>query len=77
MKLLLHSIYNKNTEQRVCDYYTNRIVTHFVAEIGEDLKVIYEGGSFFTHEQVVDVEENDYGFWIETTRKKWRFDKMR
>lgn len=74
-KLLLHSLYNKNTRQEVCNYYANRVCKEVHMEIGEPLKIKYETGSGFTHEKVFDIEENDYGFWVETTRKMWRFDK--
>ena len=72
--MVISKIINKHTNQEVCKQYINKLVREIVDNIGEELKVIYEGGSFFTHEIVVSHDQDDYGFWIETTNKLWRID---
>ena len=44
-------------------------------EVGKPFKIFWERGGFMTHQVVMKPpEEDDYGFWIETTTKMWRFD---
>ena len=68
-------IYNKNTKSDVCSQYKGKEIENVICNVGECLKVNYASGSGFTHYEIVlDVDETDYGFWVETTRKMWRFD---
>lgn len=72
--MVIGKIVNKQTNQDVCQNYLNKELRDFEANIGEDLKIIYANGSFFTHEKVLECDQDDYGFWIETTNKLWRID---
>jgi hypothetical protein len=72
--MIIGRIINKYTDRDVCPQYTFKPVREFIDDIGKELKVTYEDGSFFTHEIVVSHDQDDYGFWIETTNKLWRFD---
>lgn len=62
--MVIGKVINKNTNQELCQQYINKPIREIVDEIGKELKVIYDGGSFFTHEVVVDHNQDDYGFWI-------------
>lgn len=75
-KLSLDMILNKNTKEEICKQYSKKLVSNDINDfkIGEPLKIKYLAGSSFTHEDIVDIEEDDYGFWIETTKKLWRFN---
>lgn len=73
-QMVIRKVINKNTNQEVCQQYINKPVREFIDNIDEELKVVYEDGSFFTHEKVLEHEQDDYGFWIETTKKLWRID---
>lgn len=35
-----------------------------------------KGGTLKHFEKVVDIFEDDGGVWVETTKKKWRFDNV-
>lgn len=72
--MVIGKIINKTTQQEVCQRYINKPIREIVDDIGKDLKVTYEDGSFFTHEKVIECNQDDYGFWIETTNKLWRID---
>ena len=75
-KLSLYMILNKQTKEEVCKQYSKKLISNDINDfkIGEPLKIKYLDGSSFTHEDVVDIEEDDYGFWIETIKKLWRFN---
>ena len=67
-------IINKKTKQGVCSQYLNKKLNldKCIINIGEPLKIVYDSGSFFTHEAVVSVEYPDEAIIkIETTRKIW------
>ena len=72
--MVIGKIINKATNQEVCQRYINKPIREIIDDIGKELKVIYEDGSFFTHEAIINHQQDDYGFWIETTNKLWRFD---
>lgn len=73
--MVIGKIINKHTNQDVLHDYLNKELIDFKGNIGEDLKIIYSNGhSFFTHEKVIECDQDDYGFWIETTNKLWRID---
>jgi len=69
------SIKNKTTGNNVCSQYLHKKLDMARTELILDspLLVVYEGGSFFSHENITDVEH-----WldldiivIETTNKVW------
>lgn len=44
-------------------------------EVGKPFKIFWERGGFMVHQVVMKPpEEDDYGFWVETATKVWRFD---
>lgn len=73
-KLYISKVMNKNTKQEVVPQYTNKLIKKYVLNIGNPLRVRFVDGCSFTHEVVLSTSEDDYGFWIETTNKFWRFD---
>lgn len=73
-KELLDKVYNKKTNQEVCPQYCGRCVTNVSFNIGEPLKITFEEGGSISHENIIEVSEDDYGYWIETTKKLWKFD---
>jgi hypothetical protein len=67
-------IINKNTKQEVCPQYLHKKINinKSIMQIGKDLRIVYESGSFFTHEKVIDVYFSDeYTIKVETTNKVW------
>lgn len=73
-RFIIGAILNKKTDDLVCKHYYNRPIKEIIDIIGQPLQIQYEDGSFFTHEKVIDHYQTDYGFWVETTSKNWRFD---
>lgn len=75
-KIFLDTVLNKVTNEEVCKQYSGKFILNTINDfkVGEPLKIKYIGGLSFSHEDIVDIEENDYGFWIETTKKLWKFD---
>ena len=56
------------------DIYNEPIIK-LGCEIGKPFKIFFERGGFMVHQVVTaNIEEDDYGFWVETTTKLWRFD---
>lgn len=67
-------IQNLITNKSVCPQYLHKKLnmskTEFI--VGKPLKVVYEKGSFFTHENVVSVKyPDDNTIYIKTTNKVW------
>lgn len=75
--MVIGKIINKHTNQEVCKQYINKPVKEIVDNLGKQLKIVYESGSFFIHEIVISRVKDDYGFWIETTNKLWRFENQK
>ena len=73
-KEILDKVINKATKKEVCDSYSGKYVAEVSCIVGEPLKIKFEDGSSITHENIIDLAENDYGYWIETTKKLWKFD---
>lgn len=69
-------IKNRATGNDVCSHYLNIPIKEFIADEGKPLKIKFENGCMFTHEIVEELEQTDYGFWITTTRKIWRLDRI-
>lgn len=72
--MVIGRIVNKQTNREVCQNYINKELRDFEAATGEKLKIIYADGSFFAHEKVLECDQDDHGFWIETINKWWRID---
>lgn len=67
-------IINRNTNMKVCEHYCYKsiLLDECNVETGLNLKIVYEGKSFFTHEMVEKVEPfEEYGLKITTTKKTW------
>ena len=76
-KLLLHSIYNRNTEQEVLKHKSNRVCFLSFENDFTDMIIKYEKGGTLKHfEKVENIEQTDYGVWVTTTSKLWRFDDI-
>lgn len=69
------SIRNKNTGIEVCSQYLNTPVDLDKSRIiqGESLIIRFQKGSFFAHETVCKIDDNEGigTLTIETTRKIW------
>lgn len=67
------SIINKNTKDEVCNQYKDKSVDldKSIFTIGFPLRVVYESGSYFTHEIVREVKSNYDEIIITTTKKIW------
>ena len=77
-KLLLHSIYNRNTNEEVLKEKSNRICFLSFENNFTEMIIEYEEGRTLKYfEKVEDVEQTDYGVWVTTTNKLWRFDDIR
>ena len=73
-KEILDKVINKKTNQETCFEYSGKYVNSVSFDIGQPLKIVFENGGSITHETIIDVSEDDYGYWIETTKKLWKFD---
>lgn len=49
---------------------------NFIVE-GRPMVVFYPNGSYFSTSIVQEVEQTDYGYWIITMNRKYRFDRIR
>lgn len=80
VELLLHSVYNRGSDIEVLPYYSNRLCSlGFVkGEDNKDYMVIRfkNGGTLKYFEAVEDICEDDYGVWVTTVSKYWRFDNI-
>lgn len=72
----LINLININTKQEVCPQYNNRKIDYSKSqiEIGEPLRIVSTTGIFFSHEQVIEIQDGYYGFNVITTRKMWYFE---
>lgn len=77
-KLLLHSIYNRNTNEEVLKEKSNRVcILSFENDFTEMIIKFENGGTLRHFEKVEDVEHTNYGVWVTTTNKLWRFDYIK
>jgi len=68
------SIKNKNTNIDVCSHYLHKELdmSKTVIIVNNPLLVVYEKGSFFNHEKVINVEHLENGsVKVETQNKIW------
>lgn len=76
MNTILQVVINKSTQEEVynehCGYLIINDINDF--QIEKPLKIQLVNGSQFTDEIILDLAEDDYGYWIETTENRWRFD---
>jgi len=69
------SIKNKHVHSNmdVCPQYLHKEIdmTKSIIKIGNPLVIVFETGSYFGHEEVVDIGRNQTSIRIETTNKIW------
>ena len=76
-RLLLHSIYNRKTKQEVLKHKSKKICSLSFENDFTKMIIQYEEGETLKYsEKVEDIEETDYGVWVTTTNKIWRFDEL-
>lgn len=80
VELLLHSVYDRGSNVEILPYYSNRLCSlGFVKdEDNKDYMVItFKNGDKLKYFEVVeDICEDDYGVWVTTVSKSWRFDNI-
>ena len=72
-------IKNIKTDDSVCHNYLHKKLdmTRTEIEVGKPLRIVYESGMFFAHENVVRVNYvNDETVIIETTKKVWLLEEL-
>ncbi|MDF2503867.1 hypothetical protein [Clostridium sp.] len=75
MKTMLKGIYDKHNKPLYPDR-CNRLINEDKCNFtyGENLRVVYEIDTYWNGTKVIDLEEDDYGFWITTSDgKKYDF----
>ena len=76
-RLLLHSIYSRTTGKEILKEKTNRIcLLSFENNFNEMIIRFEKGGTLRHFEKVEDIDQTDYGVWVITTNKLWRFDDI-
>lgn len=70
----LDKVLDKETTQEIRFQHSGKYADSVSFDIGQPLRIRFEDGSILTHETIIDVLEDDYGYWIETTKKLWKFD---
>jgi len=68
------SIKNKHANNEVCPQYLYKELDTNKTEliVGKPLLIIFKGGSFFSHENIINTEcLNDKSIRVETTNKTW------
>ena len=76
-KMLLHSIYNRNTNEEVLKHVSNRICYLGFDDDYKHMIIRFEKRGTLKHfEEVEDIKQTDNGLWVVTTRKLWRFDNI-
>lgn len=73
-KCTIGAIYNKSTNELVHKEFYNKPIKEVVDVVGEPLKIIFEDDLTLLFKEVVNHDQTDYGFWVETIYKNWRFD---
>lgn len=76
-KCMISKVWNKNGKEIVSQYCNKEIYIDDLMEgckEGYELKIKFCDGSFFTHEVVNNIEQDDYGLHIVTTNKEWCID---
>ena len=75
--MLLHSIYNRNTNEEVLKHVSNRICYLGFDDDYKHMIIRFEKRGTLKHfEEVEDIKQTDNGLWVVTTRKLWRFDNI-
>ena len=76
MKYIIKQIINRNTGGDVCLQYLNQPIKEVVYKIGESLKVKYESGGFFAHENVKHIEKQGNSLRMVTDNKIWILEEV-
>lgn len=77
MNKIIKTIVDKKTQKEVLQQYTNREIRLYECkiEVGKQLLIRYEAGSFFKHEKVLSVKTEDENLIVETVSKIWTICK--
>lgn len=75
-KCVLALVKDKITKKETHKEYANMRIGTVHCTTGKPLSIYWKNnwGNLYVDECVIDIDENEYGFWIETTNKLWRFD---
>ena len=78
-KYLIGEVLDRETNKRSgkFGYRVGRECCILALEKGELLVAEYEDGRMFFTSPVADIEETDYGIWVTTQNRIYRFDDMR
>jgi len=69
--MLLEIISHHGNEVRHIGRFVDLL--HCDIVVGKPLKIQYAKGGYFNHEDVIKVDEDEYGIFVDTTHKKWHF----
>ncbi|MGL5328359.1 MAG: hypothetical protein ACRDD7_03750 [Peptostreptococcaceae bacterium] len=75
-KYIIGEVLDNDTQKRSKEwgYRVGRECYVVLAQVGYCLIVEYPDGNIFRTSTVKKVEETDYGLWIETNNRTYRFD---
>lgn len=77
MNKIIINIVDKKTQKEVLKQYTNREIRlhECKIEVGKQLLIRYELGSYFKHEKVLSTRTEDDNLIVETVSKIWTIGK--
>ena len=74
-KFVLAFIEEKSTGENITNILPKKIIKDIIAGEDQNLGLIYEeGNASYLYDKVIDIEETDYGLWVETESRLYRFD---
>lgn len=71
------AIFYNQTKQTCDEYMIQKQFEILELEINEPMVIRFVDGYTFTTSTVVDIDETDYGIWVMTTDKTYRFDDIK
>lgn len=75
VRCVISAIHPKNEKRLIDEEDYNIPIKKICCKVGQPFKIFWENGGNMIHQVVTKApDEDDYGFWIETTSKMWRFD---
>ena len=75
-KLIIGKIFNKQTDEEIRElkWLIGKEVRIFTLNYGEPMIFDIEHSMIFSTTNVINIDETDYGIWIETEEAIYRFD---
>lgn len=70
----LDKIYNKIDSSEIDKEYCKKALHEVNVIIGNYLILEFLDGGIVIDEPVISIDEDDYGFWVETENKLFKFD---